>query len=392
MQPEVIDRFRLQLDRLAEGASSGATPCVAGMLIEGGFGTGKSHTLSCLEQEALRRNFVVSRLVISKETSLHDPAKLYQAAVREARLPNVRGSLLHELAAGLDYRSDLAMPFHTWATRSQPHAIVAASVLIDERPGDPELKAHIVNWWSGEKISVAQIRSGLRAIGMKDFKVKQVKISELTPIRFEFAARLARARGFFGWVLLLDEVELIARFSVLQRARAYAELARWLGMVPAETIPGITAVAAITDDYGIAVLNGKDDRHKAPEKLQQKGDACSLTYSQLARIGIRLIDEESVRLQAPSDDTLARSYEKLRELYKAAFGYTPSESLPVSQPGPLQPMRSYVRRWITQWDLCRLYGDEGGQGGLIVEQPREPDYNEDPDAMSVSPERVEPAE
>jgi hypothetical protein len=387
MQPEVRDRFRLQLDRLADCDPSGAAPCAAGMLIAGGFGTGKSHTLSWLEQEAVRRNFVVSRLVVSKETPLHDPAKLFLAAVREARLPNARGSLLHELAVGIDYQSDLVRPFHTWATRSQPHAIVAASVLIDECSNDAELKEQIVNWWSGEKIMVAQVRNGLRSIGMKHFKVKQIKVAELTPVRFEFAARLARARGFSGWVLLLDEVELIARFSLLQRARAYAELARWIGVVHEQNCPGTTAVAAITDDYGIAVLREKEDRRIAPERLEQKGGPSNLALAHMARIGIKLIDGEAVHLQAPSDDTLAATYQRLRQLYLAAYGYDPPDGMPVVPGGPLQTMRSHVRRWITEWDLRRLYGERPHE--LIEEEPPKPEYSEDPDSMSECEERVE---
>ena len=390
MQPEVIDRFRQQLDRLADGVTTGVTPCAAGMLIDGGFGTGKSHTLSCLEHEALRRNFVVSRLVISKETPLHDPAKLFQAAVREARLPNARGSLLHELATGIDYRSDLVTPFHTWATKGQPHAMVAASVLIDDQSSDAELKARIVNWWSGEKLTVAEVRNGLRMIDSKYVKVSPVKASELTPIRFEFAARLARAKGFSGWVLLLDEVELISRFSLLQRARAYAELARWIGVVPGQNIPGITTVAAITDDYRGGVLDVKDDRQIAPERLQQKGDQTNLTLAHMAMIGIKLIDQDSIHLHAPSDDTLAASFERLRQLYTRAYGYTPQDGVAVLPGGPLQPMRSHVRRWITNWDLRRLYGE--GLHELIEEQPLKPEYDEDPDSMSESEERVEPTE
>ena len=177
MQPDVVERFRQQLDRLAGDGTTEATPCVSGTMLHGDFGTGKSHTLSCLEQEAMRRNFVVSRIVISKETPLHDPAKMFLAAVREARLPNSRGSLLHELATGLDYRADQVASFRMWATSGQPLPMIAASVLIDERSHDAELKEQIVHWWSGEKLTVSQVRNGLRSIGVKDLKVNQVKVS-----------------------------------------------------------------------------------------------------------------------------------------------------------------------------------------------------------------------
>ena len=42
-----------------------------------------------------------------------------------------------------------------------------------------------------------------------------------------------------GWLLLFDEVELIGRYTLLQRGRSYAELARWLQ--PDADDPGVAA-------------------------------------------------------------------------------------------------------------------------------------------------------
>ena len=53
-------------------------------------------------------------------------------------------------------------------------------------------------------------------------------------------------------------------------------------------------------------------------------------------------------------------------------------------------MRAYVRRWITEWDLHRLYGVR--DQSLIQEEARKDAYDEDPDSMSASEERQEPTE
>ncbi|MGI8980890.1 MAG: BREX system ATP-binding domain-containing protein [Pirellulaceae bacterium] len=377
MQPEALDRYRRQLDRLTLGAIESEPPFVPGTLIAADFGAGKSHTLSYLEQEALSRNFVVSRVVISKETPLHNPAKLFQAAVREARLPDSRGSLLHELAMRVDYQSERAQAFIEWSKRKQPYGMLAASVLIDEKSSNAELKAQVVNWWSGEKLTVSSIRTGLAELGMpRAFDVKAVSESDLAPIRFGFAVRLARAAGFHGWVLLLDEVELVGRYSLLQRARSYAELARWLGAVPDKGVPGITTVAAITDDFDIEVLERREDKTKAPERLRQAGDQKGLSQAQMAETGIGLITSpQVVRLHAPSDDTLAVSFERLRKLYETAYGYAPKGLVP-HEGAAHQAMRSYVRRWISDWDLDRLYGE---REHVPVEETLKVDYSESPE-------------
>ncbi|MER3453400.1 MAG: hypothetical protein C4344_07170, partial [Acidimicrobiia bacterium] len=75
-QSEAVDAFRGQLDRL----STGDPTVVPGTLVVGGFGAGKSHTLAFLADTALQRRFLVSKVVVSKETPLYDPAKLFVAA------------------------------------------------------------------------------------------------------------------------------------------------------------------------------------------------------------------------------------------------------------------------------------------------------------------------
>jgi len=59
-----------------------------GLGFAGGFGSGKSHFLGYLAEVARTRNFVVSRVVVSKETPLSDPARVFEAAVRAATLPD----------------------------------------------------------------------------------------------------------------------------------------------------------------------------------------------------------------------------------------------------------------------------------------------------------------
>ena len=386
MQPEALDRFNHQLEALARQDLTVPSPAfspVPGTLIAGDFGAGKSHTLAFFEQEALRRGFVVSKVVVSKETPLHDPSKLFAAAVREARLPDSRGSLMHELAIRLDYRKDTAIPFVDWATRVQPYGMLGASVLIHERSHDAELQEQIINWWSGDKLAVKVVRDGLKDLGSpKAFEVRAVRLADLAPVRFEFASRLAQAVGFAGWVLLLDEVELVGRYSLLQRAKAYAELARWLGLVPGQAIPGITAVAAITDDFEISVLDGRHDREKAPERLAQKGDSVSLAQATMAEAAIEAISRHPVRLHRPSDDSLQLSHDRLRDLYQTAYGVAPRTHGSLID-GAHRPMRNHVRRWINEWDLDRLYPDEAQDS---LEEELHVDYTEDRDLQSESEE------
>ena len=75
LQPEVEARFRRMLEATQQNVTTG--PCSRGMVLEGAFGSGKSHVLEYLQHLALDANFICSRIVISKETPLYHPVRLF---------------------------------------------------------------------------------------------------------------------------------------------------------------------------------------------------------------------------------------------------------------------------------------------------------------------------
>jgi hypothetical protein len=379
MQPKALDAFKAQLEAL----SASHTPAqVSGCMLAGDFGVGKSHTLLQFEQLALEEGYAVSRVVVSKETPLHDPHKVFLAAVRNGRIPNIRGQMVQELAGRLDYRTPEAEAFEDWALRSQPHGFVAATVELHRRINDVATTEKLVDFWSGDKIAVQALREGLKDVGIpKAYDVKQVKLAELAPIRFELVSRLVRAAGLNGWIILFDEVELVARYSLAQRTKSYAAIAQWMGSIPNQSIPGIAAVFTITDDYAVEVIDDRD-MVKVPEKLMAKGDEKSLLLATLAESGMNSIRKDVIRLVPPNDDTLARSSKRLQDLYETAYGYTP-ELEPDALGGQHRDMRVYVRRWINNWDLQRIYGDV-----TLSTQEEEvtTDYAEDKDLQTEAPD------
>lgn len=97
-----------------------------------------------------------------------------------------------------------------------------AAIRIHERlKSDPELVAEVVAFWGGGRIAVSRVREGLRQIGATaSFSLRPVPMRELALQRFRFVSRLMLGAGFAGWALLFDEVELIGRYSLLQRGRS----------------------------------------------------------------------------------------------------------------------------------------------------------------------------
>jgi hypothetical protein len=351
---------------------------VHGLLLAGGFGAGKSHSLDYFEHLAVSRNFVCSRLVISKETPLYDPSKVYLAAMDGAVVPGLSGEAIREIALRLRPETQKYIEFFKWANSpgSGLSQLFTATLLLHERlNNDPELVDQITGFWSGEPLSTRSIRDGLKQIsGSGAYSLKPLKVKDLALQRFVFVSRLILAAGYSGWVLLIDEVELVGRYGLFQRGRSYAELARWMGRVKGETYPGLTAVAAITDDFSLAVLQEKSDRDRVGPRFRVKETDEYAALAVRAETGMRLIERETLTLKPPDESTLAETYRRLKEIHAKAYDWDPPE-IPIAEASMTRRMRSYVRRWVNEWDLRRLY--PGADLASEDEQEMKPSYEQD---------------
>jgi hypothetical protein len=370
MQVGIEDRFAGLLDavRAAPGdADSGPSGHLEGVrsksaekgfLLGGGFGTGKSHVLEHLAHLALSDGFVVSKVTVSKETPLYDPAKVYRAAIADAQVPGRPGSAIDELAAALSFDSlgyrDLWRWVHGDAAPVDKQ-FAATLYLFEYARGDNELFDRILRFWAGDRLPVADIRRRLRELGAgSSYRIAAAREADLSRQRFRFLSRLARAAGYSGWIVLIDEVELIGRYSIGQRTKSYAELARWARGDRDDPDAPLGAVLATVDDFEAEVLVGKHDIDLVSSRLRGKGGAEEEALASLAEAGMRVIAHDQVKLQPPGPDELNRTYSRLKEIHAAAFRWNPAD-VPGLERLPSNRMRQYVRAWINEWDLRRLY-------------------------------------
>jgi hypothetical protein len=355
-QAEIEQRFRRNLEDSQEYLEKDKQS--PGMLVSGGFGSGKSHLLEYLQHLALSEEFVCSKVVISKETPLSDPAKVFNAAIESAQVPGLSGQAVQEIASRFTHDAPEYAEFRRWCERRAEaiSPLFIATVLLHEQlGGDPEIVEKIVGFWSGEPLRVAQIRRGLKQLGLDSiYRVKNVPARELALHRFAFIPRLILGAGYRGWVLLLDELELAGRYSLLQRAKSYAQLARFLGRLKGEQYPGLITVGAITDDFDAAVLDEKGDWLSIRPKLEAKNRDEYRGIAARAETGMRLIRREAIPLQPPGESHLREAYQRLKQVHAKAYGWVPPD-VPMAELATTRRMRSHVRRWITQWDLHRLF-------------------------------------
>ena len=365
-------RFRALLDAAPDGHH--------GMLLSGDFGSGKSHVLAHFQELALARGFVCSKVAVSKETPLYDLGKVFAAAVESALMPDRGGRLIEELGEALR-ASGREYALLRWAEEAAAGGTLSgmfpATLTVYQDSGDPDLKRAIESFWAGDRILLSRVRAGLREIGqLQRHRFRAPRAAELPGQRLRFALELVKGAGYRGWVVLLDELELIGSYSILQRGRAYAEVARWLGEDGGPQ-GGIAVAGALTEDFASAVISadGKQDCDNVRPRLL--GSLRHAHLANLAEAGMRALRDDCVALRAPTDADVTQAVERLRGIYGKAHGWAaPALDLDAGGAGFQGRMRYKVRAAINAWDLRRLVPE------VVPETEAEqfaPNYREDRD-------------
>jgi hypothetical protein len=129
-----------------------------------------------------------------------------------------------------------------------------------------------------------------------------------------------------------------------------------MGRIKGESVPGLISVGAITDDFGLAILQEKSDRDLIGTRLRAKQTDEFVSLAGRAEKGMRLIEREATILQPPDESTLQRTYEQIKLIHAKAYGWNPPE-IAWADAATSRQLRSHVRRWVNEWDLRRLYPD-----------------------------------
>jgi hypothetical protein len=304
---------------------------------------------------------------------------------------------LAEVAADLNFKSPQYADFYEWVHRQggEIDGRFAATLFLYERMvNDPELSHRMIRFWAGDPLTDAEIKRYLKSCdGTASYRFERVSPMEMALQRFKFVSRLMIAAGYSGWILLIDEAEIIGRYSFKQRAQSYAELARWLGRLEASSFAdlgyksGLAAVMALTDDFQSAILDEKGDREKVPEKLRETGSETDLVLARQAEQGMRLIECERIPLVGPYDQLVEEIYHKIRAIHGGAYGWDPPQ-VPTIERLSSTRMREYVKGWITEWDLKRLAPNQ--QVEIELTEIKQ-DYSEDIELEGSQEESLQPA-
>ena len=153
----------------------------------------------------------------------------------------------------------------------------------------------------------ADLRRRLKEAGAGDTGSRG-EASALAVERFRFVPRLIRLPVIRGWVVLLDEVELMAGTHC---CNGEVPPRRWPGgcAATATTRRGRScACSATVDDFEAQVLVGQERRGADPEAAAHEGtEECGAGRGGRREAGMRVMERDQVRLH-PDRDELDRTY------------------------------------------------------------------------------------
>lgn len=340
-QHDVRERFQEALDAVAAG--QGTAP----IILSATFGAGKTHLLNCLQSLAEREGFVTSSVVVSPEMPLGNAHMVVKALSEAAHAPGLTGKAVRALASSLKTEGDEFEHLRQWVRDARIDDRFRALLhLYEAFRADEEFRVQILNDLEGRPLLKTIIKNRLKQINeAAAYDLSGPRNALLAHDRIRLLAQFFRACGGQGWVVLFDEMERVAKFSLNQRLAAYSELGWWREATErtgSALLPVFTTASGFVAE---SITGGTHDEQRLASGAEER--------DQLARHGIEML-KLPFRLESPSREQEAEIKYRVKAIYEEAYG-VPASDLPDARGDVRISIRSEIRRWITLWDLHRFY-------------------------------------
>ena len=269
------DRLNRAVDAGFRAVDSGRAPhlCVCGA-----YGQGKSHSLTYIQDRALREQFVTSMVNLDpREVPFHNFREVYRVLMANLRLPDPEESLIGQWRAWVAEQGDggengVADLLPT----EMPHLFRSvltgmAQETVSLSPRQRRTKKHasyrprafpylLSRALMGEVVSVFRLRHALKYRQVDFYMDASLTCRGPEPYlqMIQALAQLFRKMGYRGWVVLFDEGESISQTRITCRSRSYGVLDRMFR--PAPEVRGLFPVFAFTEEFFQQVQEEDYDR------------------------------------------------------------------------------------------------------------------------------------
>jgi len=306
-------------------------------MIYGPYGSGKSFLCEVIKEDALSSNFVVSEVVISRNTQLHNFETVYNKIMAGLRTNEFR-----EFSA-------FRIIIENWLNKSKKEIIKKFNLDPDENEKDEEKliqkleekillelgKANttnpsIINAVSGfyKALIAGDHALAQNALGwlagehhvQTNFK-KQMNVKgnvDKTNV-FEFLRTLLyiiEQSGYGGLLIIIDEVETVRKERRDVRYQAYENLRMLLDMVSKDNLPGC-----------YLLLTGTDDLIEQEDRGIKEHDALYTRLEPIKLGDIKVLDQPLMKLSRFNTDQLIEVAKKVRDLHSSVYEWNADEKI-----------------------------------------------------------------
>ncbi len=345
-RPKIMRDISGRLDMVREKGRS------SGMIISGKYGEGKTHLLNTVFNLAHSSNMVVSYLCLSKETPMDKLHLVYQKALQNLYLPGrQQPGFMHELDK-ISPNSPLAgemLPFAAKYLETDKLYYLFRSYLNTE---DSDEKFLLLADLEGDFVANGSLKKIYKRIFGQVVKYNE----NFTKTRhcgdyFSFMSHLFTQMGYDGWVILIDETELMGRLSKKARINAYRNMARFL--LP-ELCPEATfTLFALTSSYVEDVIEGKHDYENLENIYPISQEPARTVLDMLVK---------APQLMPLTKEEINSALCKIQDFHGRAYGWTPNvspESLAEATKSGGYLLRTKIRAAIEFLDQLYQYGKAG---------------------------------
>ena len=345
-RPRIMKEISERLDAVCgQGRSSG-------MIISGKYGEGKTHLLNTVFHMADSRNMVVSLISLSKETPMDKLYLIYQKIMQNTYLPGRRQpGFMHEMQK-ISANSPVANEMLFYALKqleTDKLYYLFRSYLNTE---DSDEKFLLQADMEGDFVANAPLKKIYRRIFGQPVKYN-VNFTKTKHCRdyFSFMSHLFLQLGYGGWVILIDETELMGRLGKKARLNAYRNMAKFL--LP-EACPEYTfSLFALSASYAEDVIEGKHEYENLEEIYPEEQEPAKTVLNLLLK---------APQLLPLTKEEINEVLQKIQDFHGRAYGWTPDLSVSslteATQSGGYL-LRTKIRAAIEFLDQLYQYGQAG---------------------------------
>ena len=360
-RPRMMKEISARLDMVCnEGKSNGMVVC-------GKYGEGKTHLLNTVFNLAHSNHMVVSLLSLSKETPMDKLYLIYLKIIQNTYLPmRQQPGFMHELEK-LSANSPIANEMQLYAAKqleTDKLYYLFRSYLNTE---DSDEKFLLQADLEGDFVANAPLKKIYRRIFNQPVKynVNFTKTKHCGDY-FSFMSHLFTQMGYHGWVILIDETELMGRLGKKARLNAYRNMARFL--LPEPSLEAVFSIFALSASYVEDVIEGKREHENLEAVYPEEPEPIRTVLDLLVK---------SPQLAPLTKEEIQQVLYKIQEFHGKAYAWTPNLS-PATLLGATQSggylLRTKIRAAIEFLDQLYQYGKAGK---TVINELGEETFTED---------------